>query len=196
MRAVVPLRRHGQIGGSGGRSIRHSSGVGVGSGIGGGVGGGVGACVGAAVGAAVGRGVGAGVGRGVGAAVGRAVGALVGALVGGGASVGPDRSVGVVGSVTPGAPPGEPGVVGNVGEAGPWPGGLPGDPLANGLAPTAGLGARDACPTTIVPGDDSTGTATTCWTPGPDGAGTMLENALARTIAMSRPKPIPMAVWR
>jgi hypothetical protein len=101
----------------------------------------------------------------------------------------------VVGSVASGPPPGEPGVVGEVGAAEPWPDELPGDPLAIGLAPTAGLGATGACPTT-VPGDDAAGTATTCWTPGPDGVGTMLENALARTMAMSRPKPMPMAVWR
>jgi hypothetical protein len=40
------------------------------------------------------------------------------------------------------------------------------------------------------------GTAITGCAPGPDGGGTMAEKAPARTIAMSRPKPMPMAVWR
>ena len=40
------------------------------------------------------------------------------------------------------------------------------------------------------------GTATSSGAPGPDGGGTVADRALARTIAMSSPKPIPTAVWR
>jgi hypothetical protein len=48
-----------------------------------------------------------------------------------------------------------------------------------------------------VPGvSDDIGAATSCWVTGPDGGGTMAENALARMIAMSRPNPMPTAVWR
>jgi hypothetical protein len=49
----------------------------------------------------------------------------------------------------------------------------------------------------VVPGvPDEGGIATIGWAAGPDGGGTMAEKALARMTAMSRPKPMPMAVWR
>jgi hypothetical protein len=120
--------------------------------------------------------------------------------------VGADGPLGVVappGLVTPApgdSPPGEPGVVGSVGKAPPAPGSVAGDvagtALAEGLVPDR-LGAPDAWPDTVVPGvPDESGTATTGWATGPDGAGTMAEKALARMTAMSRPKVMPMAVWR
>jgi hypothetical protein len=48
----------------------------------------------------------------------------------------------------------------------------------------------------VVPGvPAASGTATRCWA-GPDGGGTIAVKALPRMTAMSRPNPIPRAVWR
>lgn len=153
-------------------------------------GGGGGASVGAAVGGGVGRGVGRGVGAGVGADVGRGVGAAVGRTVG--AWVGAAGAA--VGGVVPGVvatgvvPPGDPGVVGRVGAAAP----VPGDALADGLAPPDCAG--DSWPTAVSGVADAIGTATNCGAPDPDEGGTMADNALARMMAMTRPKAMPTAV--
>jgi hypothetical protein len=196
----------------------------VGSGVGAGVGGGGGGGVGAGVGAAVGRGVGAAVGRGVGVAVGRGVGVAVGAAVGAevGRGVGA-AGTGVGWGVAPGAPgvgatgaPGIPGPPPSPPETSPPAGppvepGAPGAPGANGafpfwsiespppdgnaLAPATSpvAGAPEApAAVTDVPGDTTTRPSR----PGPEAAGTMARKDIATMAVMSRPRPMPIAVWR
>jgi hypothetical protein len=170
----------------------------LGSGVGAGVGGGGGGGVGAGVGSTVGRGVGASVGRGVGAAVGRGVGVAVGAA-----------GTGVGWGVAPGAPgvgamgaPGMPGPPPSPPETPPpaGPAVAPGanesmPPDGNALAPaTPPVGGAPEAPAvmTDVPGE----TTTSLSRPGPEAAGTMARKDIATMAVMSRPRPIPIAVWR
>jgi hypothetical protein len=188
----------------------------LGSGVGAGVGGGGGGGVGAGVGSAVGRGVGAAVGRGVGVAVGRGVGVAVGRGVGA-------AGTGVGWGVAPGAPgvgatgaPGTPGPPPSPPETPPPPGppvapGAPDAPGANGALPSGAIealapdgaalapatppvGGAPEAPAAItdVPGD----TPTRRSRPGPEAAGTMAAKDIATIAVMSRPRPIPIAVWR
>jgi hypothetical protein len=60
------------------------------------------------------------------------------------------------------------------------------------------VGTPDAsAPATPPPGAAAgTGAGTSFGAPGPEGRGTIAKSVLARTTAMTSPKPIPTAVWR
>lgn len=169
----------------------------VGSGVGAGVGGGAGGGVGAGVGAAVGRGVGVAVGRGVGVAVGRGVGAAVGAAGSGvGWAVAPGApGVGATGAPgIPGPPPSPPETPPSGSVVAPGANeSMP--PDGNALAPaTSPVGVAPEAPAAVIdgPGDTTTGRSR----PGPEAAGTMVRKDIATTAVMSRPRVMPIAVWR